>query len=172
MLFFNSSRFENCETKLSAIVTINVQARFNMNVTRELKKQFSSVQKVSWSFINNFYVPKPYIQVISSSPGKTIAMEYRGRVWVQWVRSPIDCCTQFRKSLILRTILITFLFFPSRVPGCSEAVPDCTRTCEFKRNSSNFDSAPNDRLCVLLSSSGVFFWSLCLQFQLVWCTPR
>ena len=46
------------------------------------------------------------------------------------------------------------------VPGM---FPDCTKTCKFKRNSYNFDSAPNIRLPVVLNSREIFL-SACFQY--------
>ena len=62
----------------------------------------------------------------------------------------VDRSTHFKMRIILRLVFVVLLVFTVINPG--GAVPDCTRTCVFGRNSKSFDKAPRMRLSILLNS--------------------
>ena len=74
-------------------------------------------------------------------------------VLIHVLSGPVDGGIYFRPRIILRTILGQFLVFFTfifrNVPGI---VPDCTRTCGFRRNSSSLDRGLGIQLFVLLNS--------------------
>ena len=63
-----------------------------------------------------FYYKKSRIIRLNFS---ATTMKYSHRVWVHWVRGPINCNTLFKIMIILGTVPVTLLIFSVSVPGSS-----------------------------------------------------
>ena len=94
----------------------------------------------------------------------SVTVVYYVSARVHWVKGATDQSTHIWTMLLLGTVFVTFLFRTSFIWEVPRALRDCTRSCEFRRNSSSFNQARRIRLSEQLNSWARFLLTLPSMF--------